>query len=115
MLGDLLRTVQLRPGVTTHLPITLLFVGVGLNFFASKGPNLRWSDWLLLVIGALANTLTGLVAHLAYTRTALFVVLAVALLAARFRRGWHPSVPGTGLTGSSHPRCYGFTRRKPSM
>lgn len=62
-----------------------------------------------------ANTLKRLVAHLAYTRTALFVGLAVALLAARFGRGWHPSVSGTGLTESSHPRGYGFPRRKPSM
>lgn len=52
-----------------HFPIALLFVSVGLDLFAGKRPNLRFSAWLLLAlgaIGAVAATVSGLVAHLAY-------------------------------------------------
>lgn len=50
-----------------------------------------------------------------FATTALFVGLAVALLATQFGCGWHPSVPGTGLTGSSHPHGHGFPRRGPPV
>jgi uncharacterized membrane protein len=56
-------------GAINHFPIALLFVSVGFDFFAGKRPNLRFSAWLLLVlgaIGAVAATASGLVAHLAY-------------------------------------------------
>ena len=56
-------------GAINHFPIALLFVSVGLDFFADKRPNLRFSAWLLLVLGAIgatAATVSGLVAHLAY-------------------------------------------------
>ena len=54
---------------TTHFPIALLFVSVGMDYFAGKRPGLRSGAWLLLVLGTLgtiAATVTGLVAHLAY-------------------------------------------------
>ena len=56
-------------GATTHFPIALLFVSVGMDYFASKRPGLRGGAWLLLVlgtIGTIASTVTGLLAHLAY-------------------------------------------------
>ena len=56
-------------GAINHFPIALLFVSVGFDLFAGKRPNLRFSAWLLLVlgaIGAVATTISGLVAHLAY-------------------------------------------------
>jgi len=56
-------------GAINHFPIALLFVSVGFDFFAGKRPNLRFSAWLLLVlgaIGAVAATASGLVGHLAY-------------------------------------------------
>lgn len=56
-------------GAVNHFPIALLFVSVGLDLFAAKIPNLRFSAWLLLAlgaIGAVAATVSGLVAHLAY-------------------------------------------------
>ncbi len=55
---------------TTHFPIALLFVSVGMDdYFAGKRPGLRGGAWFLLVLGMLgttAATVTGLVAHLAY-------------------------------------------------
>ena len=54
---------------TMHFPIALLFVSVGMDYFAGKRPGLRSGAWLLLVLGTLgtiAATVTGLVAHLAY-------------------------------------------------
>lgn len=56
-------------GATTHFPIALLFVSVGMDYFAGRKPGLRGAAWLLLVLGTLgtvAATTTGLVAHLAY-------------------------------------------------
>ena len=56
-------------GALNHFPIALLFVSAGLNFVAWKRPNLRSSAWLLLVLGtlgAIAATVSGLLAHLAY-------------------------------------------------
>ena len=56
-------------GAVTHFPIALLFVSVGMDYFAGKRPGLQGGAWLLLVLGALgtvAATVTGLVAHLAY-------------------------------------------------
>lgn len=56
-------------GAINHFPIALLFVSAGLDFVAGKRPNLRFTAWLLLVLGtlgAIAATVTGLVAHLAY-------------------------------------------------
>jgi len=57
-------------GAINHFPIALLFVSVVLDLFArGKRPNLRWTAWLLLALGALgviAVTVSGLVSHLAY-------------------------------------------------
>jgi uncharacterized membrane protein len=56
-------------GALNHFPIALLFVSAGLDFVAWKRPNLRFSAWLLLVLGtlgAIAATVSGLLAHLAY-------------------------------------------------
>ena len=58
-------------GAINHFPIALLFVSVGLDLFAllKKRPNLHRSAWLLLMlgmIGAIAATVTGLIAHLPY-------------------------------------------------
>lgn len=56
-------------GAINHFPIALLFVSVGFDLFAGKRPNLRFSAWLLLAlgtIGAVAATVSGLVAHLPY-------------------------------------------------
>lgn len=56
-------------GAINHFPIALLFVSVGFDLFAGKRSNLRFSAWLLLAlgaIGAIASTVSGLVAHLAY-------------------------------------------------
>ena len=84
-------------GAINHFPIALLFVSAGLDFVAGKRPHLRSTAWLLLVLGtlgAIAATVSGLLAHLAYeddpiflsaievhqylafATTALFVVLA---------------------------------------
>lgn len=56
-------------GAVNHFPIALLFVSAGLDFVAGKRPNLRFTAWLLLVLGtlgAIGATVTGLVSHLAY-------------------------------------------------
>lgn len=58
-------------GGITHFPIGLLVVSAALDLFAGskKRTNLHFSAWILLVIGtvgAVAATVTGLVAHLAY-------------------------------------------------
>ena len=56
-------------GALNHFPIALLFVSAGLDFVAVKRPNLRSGAWLLLVLGtlgAIAATVSGLLAHLAY-------------------------------------------------
>jgi len=56
-------------GALNHFPIALLFVSAGLDFVAGKRPSLRASAWLLLVLGtlgAIAATISGLLAHLAY-------------------------------------------------
>jgi uncharacterized membrane protein len=56
-------------GALNHFPIALLFVSAGLDFVPWKTPNLRSSAWLLLVLGtlgAIAATVSGLLAHLAY-------------------------------------------------
>ena len=56
-------------GAVTHFPIALLFVSVGMDYFAGKRPVLRSGAWLLLVLGTIGTvvaTVTGLVAHLAY-------------------------------------------------
>ncbi|MDQ3284548.1 MAG: DUF2231 domain-containing protein, partial [Actinomycetota bacterium] len=56
-------------GAINHFPIALLFMSVGFDLFAGKRSNLRFSAWLLLAlgaIGAVASTVSGLVAHLAY-------------------------------------------------
>ena len=57
-------------GAINHFPIALLFVSVGLDLFALlKRPNLHRPAWLLLMlgmIGAIAATVTGLIAHLPY-------------------------------------------------
>src|SRR5215212_9529385 len=61
-------------GAINHFPIALLFVSVGFDLFAGKRSNLRFSAWLLLAlgaIGAVASTVSGLVAHLAYERPCL--------------------------------------------
>ncbi len=51
---------------TTHFPIALLFVSAGTGYFADERPGLRGGAWLLLVLGTVAATVTGLVAPLAY-------------------------------------------------
>ena len=55
-------------GAINHFPIALLFVSVGLDLFALlKRPNLHRPAWLLLMlgmVGAVAATVTGLIAHL---------------------------------------------------
>lgn len=56
-------------GALNHFPIALLFVSAGLDLVAGKRSNLRTSAWLLLVLGtlgAIAATVSGLLAHLAY-------------------------------------------------
>ena len=56
-------------GALNHFPIALLFVSAGLDSVAGKRPSLRSSAWLLLVLGtlgAIAATISGLLAHLAY-------------------------------------------------
>lgn len=56
-------------GALNHFPIALLFVSAGLDFVAVKRPNLRSGAWLLLflgTLGAIAATVSGLLAHLAY-------------------------------------------------
>ena len=56
-------------GALNHFPIALLFVSAGLDFVAGKRPSLRSSAWLLLALGtlgAIAATVSGLLAHLAY-------------------------------------------------
>jgi uncharacterized membrane protein len=57
-------------GALNHFPIALLFVSVGLDLFALlKRPDLHRTAYLLLVlgtIGAVAATVTGLIAHLPY-------------------------------------------------
>ena len=57
-------------GAINHFPIALLFVSVGFDLFAGKRPNLRFSAWLLLALGAIGAVAvtgsSGLVAHLAY-------------------------------------------------
>jgi uncharacterized membrane protein len=57
-------------GAINHFPIALLFVSVGLDLFAlHKRPDLHRTAYLLLVlgtIGAVAATVTGLIAHLPY-------------------------------------------------
>ncbi|CAA9410890.1 MAG: hypothetical protein AVDCRST_MAG78-403 [uncultured Rubrobacteraceae bacterium] len=56
-------------GALNHFPIALLFASAGLDFVAGKRPSLRSSAWLLLVLGtlgAIAATVSGLLAHLAY-------------------------------------------------
>jgi uncharacterized membrane protein len=68
-------------GAINHFPIALLFVSVGFDLFAGKRSNLRFSAWLLLAlgaIGAVASTVSGLVAHqyTAFAATAIFAALA---------------------------------------
>src|SRR5215217_5741861 len=61
-------------GAINHFPIALLFVSAGFDLFAGKRSSLRFSAWLLLAlgaIGAVASTVSGLVAHLAYERPCL--------------------------------------------
>jgi uncharacterized membrane protein len=56
-------------GAINHFPIALLFVSAGLDFVAGKRPDLRSTAWLLLVLGtlgAIAASVSGLLAHLAY-------------------------------------------------
>ena len=54
-------------GALNHFPIALLFVSAGLDFVAGKRPSLRSSAWLVLgTLGAIAATVSGLLAHLAY-------------------------------------------------
>lgn len=56
-------------GAFNNFPIALLFVSAGLDFVAGKRPNLRFTAWLLLVLGTLGAsgaTITGLLSHLAY-------------------------------------------------
>lgn len=40
-------------GAINHFPIALLFVSVGLDLFGGKRPNLPFSAWLFLVLGAI--------------------------------------------------------------
>ncbi len=51
---------------TTRFPIVLLFVSAGMDYFAEKRPGLRSGAWILLVLGTVAATVTGLLAYLAY-------------------------------------------------
>src|SRR5215208_2301337 len=54
-------------GAINHFPIALLFVSVGLDLFALlKRPNLHRPAWLLLMLGMIGATVTGLIAHLPY-------------------------------------------------
>ena len=56
-------------GALNHFPIALLFVSAILDSLARKRPNLRSTAWLLLVLGtlgAIAATVSGLLAHLAF-------------------------------------------------
>jgi uncharacterized membrane protein len=125
-------------GALNHFPIALLFVSAGLDFVAWKRPNLRSSAWLLLVLGtlgAIAATVSGLLAHLAYeddpyllsamelhqdlafATTALFA----ALTAWRWRSlrrgsdvGGNPVYLALILLGGGSRR-YGLSRRKPPL
>lgn len=54
-------------GAVTRFPIALLFVGVGMDYFAGEKPGLRSGAWLVLgTLGTIVATITGLVAHLDY-------------------------------------------------
>ena len=53
-------------GALAHFPVALLFVSVSLDLLAGERPNWRWGAWILLVLGAVVATVSGLGAHLAY-------------------------------------------------
>ncbi len=126
-------------GALNHFPIALLFVSAGLDFVAWKRPNLRSSAWLLLVLGtlgAIAATVSGLLAHLAYEDDPYLLSamevhqlsglchdgplrrphgLVLAFFEARLGRRREPSVSGADPAGSGNSRRHGLSRRKPPL
>ena len=123
-------------GAINHFPIALLFVSVGFDLFAGKRSNLRFSAWLLLAlgaIGAVASTVSGLVAHLAYEDDPILASaievpvhglrrdghlcrargLALVLFAARLGHRGYLGVPDFGCPGSDPARRHRFTGRQP--
>ena len=78
-------------GAINHFPIALLFVSVGLDLFALlKRPNLHRPAWLLLMlgmIGAIAATVTGLIAHLPYEEDPTLLAAITAWRWRSLRRG----------------------------
>jgi uncharacterized membrane protein len=102
-------------GAINHFPIALLFVSVGLDLFALlKRPNLHRSAWLLLMlgmIGAIAATVTGLIAHLPYEEDPTLVAAiephqytafaATAVFAALSAWRWRSLGRGSDVGGSA--------------
>jgi uncharacterized membrane protein len=99
-------------GAINHFPIALLFVSVGFDLFAGKRSNLRFSAWLLLAlgaIGAVASTVSGLVAHLAYEDDPVFAsavevhqytAFATAIFAALAAWRWFSLRRGSDIGGT---------------
>jgi len=102
-------------GAINHFPIALLFVSVGLDLFALlKRPNLHRLAWLLLMlgmIGAIAATVTGLIAHLPYEEDPTLLAAiephqytafaATAVFAALSAWRWRSLVRGSDVGGSA--------------
>jgi uncharacterized membrane protein len=102
-------------GAINHFPIALLFVSVGLDLFALlKRPNLHRPAWLLLMlgmIGAIAATVTGLIAHLPYEEDPTLVAAiephqytafaATAVFAALSAWRWRSLGRGSDVGGSA--------------
>ncbi len=102
-------------GAIAHFPIALLFVSVGLDLVAVvKKPNLRWSAWLLLVlgtIGAVVTTITGLISHFPYEEDPVLLAAiephqytafaATAVFSALTVWRWRSVRRGTDVGGSS--------------
>lgn len=64
--------------IFSHFPIVLLIASVALDLLALRRPTWRESAWLALLIGtlgALASTVTGLIAHLPYEETPVIAVI----------------------------------------
>lgn len=96
-----------------HFPLALLVVSIAMDLLARRRPAFQQTAWYLLVIGALgavAATVTGLIAHLpyeesqyiaaierhqysAFATTAVFVTLAVW----RWRSARRATLPTSAL------------------
>ena len=87
-------------------------MSVGFDLFAGKRSNLRFSAWLLLAlgaIGAVASTVSGLVAHLAYEDDPVFAsaikvhqytAFATAIFAALAAWRWFSLRRGSDIGGT---------------